>query len=388
MDALAWNVGLDKKPSVTDKKEKKKQKKNKKKRSRKKRQPGRPRYEFPSWASGRRVSFRFCFVFWLLILFQRDPLGTRAGVFRVEAEVRQLFFFFGFLLFFFASASFWCVCLSSSSSSSSSLSSSFSCSLVPTSRRLIWWSSSCYYRVLLGFLGALCCCCRERKKTWWNLLFFVVFFGVVLCFVLFCCIDGSIFDRWWSTSGVFFFSLIGSNPNLFSVDFHSMAISFASLIQSFLFFLYIFCGYSASGIGDSIRVIFVGRDIQVVANGHEQQQQKKTPVTQNAVRKPRREGCGFVFILFWKQKKNEAKGEPWKRWSDIREEGERYAGVFFIVCFFFLKKCRPLWRVRPGATVKTRSTQSKIKELTRRSDRCGFTGFSLAFVGFVGFRLV
>ena len=93
MDALAWNVGLDKKPSVTDKKEKKKQKKNKKKRSRKKRQPGRPRYEFPSWASGRRVSFRFCFVFWLLILFQRDPLGTRAGVFRVEAEVRQLFFF-------------------------------------------------------------------------------------------------------------------------------------------------------------------------------------------------------------------------------------------------------------------------------------------------------
>ena len=36
-----------------------------------------------------------------MILFQRDPLGTRAGVFRVEAEVRQLFFFsLGFSSFF------------------------------------------------------------------------------------------------------------------------------------------------------------------------------------------------------------------------------------------------------------------------------------------------
>ena len=101
--------------------------------------------------------------------------------------------------------------------------------------------------------------------------------------------------------------------------------------------MYIFCGYSASGIGDSIRVIFVGRDIQVVANGHEQQQQKKNPVTQNAVRKPRREGCGFVFILFWKQKKTKQKESRGKDEATSEKKVNDTLVFFLLFVFFSLK---------------------------------------------------
>ena len=101
MDALAWNVGLDKKPSVADKKEKKKTKKNKKKTIEKEASTWSPTLRIPElgeWAA-RFVSFLFCF---LAVDFvpARPTWNARRGLSGRGRGASTFFFSLGFSSFF------------------------------------------------------------------------------------------------------------------------------------------------------------------------------------------------------------------------------------------------------------------------------------------------